>query len=69
VNPPGCSESDRMRAHENVRQLFTEAFAEELGVEVSDLRPQMLAGCVESAWGAARRAWLREEPKSTLRTH
>lgn len=57
---------DRMREYEDhVRQVLTDAFAEELGVETSDLRPQMLAGCVESAFGAARREWLegaREEP-------
>ena len=50
---------DRLREYEDrVRQLVTEALADELGVESSNLRPQMLAGCIEGAFGAARRAWL-----------
>jgi AcrR family transcriptional regulator len=50
---------DRVRDYEERLQVvISEAFADELDVAVSDLRPQMLAGAVMGAFHASRRAWL-----------
>ncbi|MGH2635885.1 MAG: TetR family transcriptional regulator [Actinomycetota bacterium] len=50
---------DRMREYQDrPRQIITAAFAEELGVDATDLRPQMLAGAVVGAFESARNAWI-----------
>ena len=58
---------DKMREYEDrIRRLVTEALAEDIGVEATDLRPQMVAGCIEGAFGAARRAWLEGSRDESL---
>ena len=55
---------DRLREYEDrPRLVIAEAFADELGVEPSDLRAQTLAGAVVGAFAAARSSWL-EGPRS-----
>lgn len=61
---------DRMREYQDrPRQIVAAAFAEELGVEATDLRPQMLAGAVVGAFESARNAWLEGPRDRTLHDH
>jgi hypothetical protein len=49
--------------------LIAEAFAEEMEVPPSDLRPQMLAGAVMGAFAAVRAAWLAGPRGVTFQEH
>jgi len=61
---------DRMREYQDrPRQIVTSAFAEELGVDATDLRPQMLAGAIEGAFESARNAWLEGPRDVPLHDH
>jgi AcrR family transcriptional regulator len=50
---------DRLREYEDhrPRRAVLEAFAEELGVVPTDMRPQLLTGAVMAAFAAVRTAW------------
>jgi AcrR family transcriptional regulator len=61
---------DRIREYQDrPRQIITAAFAEELGVDPTDLRPQMLAGAVGGAFESARNAWLEGPRDVPLHDH
>jgi AcrR family transcriptional regulator len=61
---------DRIREYQDrSRQIVTAAFADELGVDTTDLRPQMLAGAVVGAFESARNAWLEGPRDVPLHDH
>jgi AcrR family transcriptional regulator len=58
---------DRIRDHEEqIRGAITDAYAEQLGVPASDMRPRLLAGAILSAFDSARTAWLEDRTDVSL---
>jgi AcrR family transcriptional regulator len=58
---------DRIRDHEEqIRGAITDAYAEQLGVPASDMRPRLLAGAILSAFDSARTAWLEDRTGVSL---
>jgi AcrR family transcriptional regulator len=61
---------DRIREYENrIRAAITDAYAEQLGVPATDLRPRLLAGAILGAFETAREAWLEDRRDVSLRVH
>jgi AcrR family transcriptional regulator len=58
---------ERIREHEEqIRGAISDAYAEQLGVPVDDMRPRLLAGAVLSAIDSARSAWLEDRTDVSL---
>jgi AcrR family transcriptional regulator len=58
---------DRIRDHEEqIRGAIADAYAEQLGVPVGDMRPRLLAGAILSAVDSARSAWLEDRTDVSL---
>jgi AcrR family transcriptional regulator len=58
---------ERIREHEEqIRAAIADAYAEQLGVPVDDMRPRLLAGAVLSAIDSARSAWLEDRTDVSL---
>jgi AcrR family transcriptional regulator len=58
---------ERTREHEDrIRTALADAYAEQLGVPASDLRPRVLAGAILSAFDAAWAAWIADPRRRSL---
>jgi AcrR family transcriptional regulator len=61
---------DRIRKNEDrIQAAIAEAYAEQLGVATSDMRPRLLAGAIIGAFEAARATWLEDQRDVPLRVH